>query len=100
MSSAQRTKQYPKIPTIGETVKGFEYISWFGAFTPAGTPKAIVDRLNAELKKATSDPDVSAKLTVQALDPKHMTSEDYTRFVKADYDRLRQIVKDSGARIE
>ena len=100
VSSAKRTTQYPNVPTIGETVKGYEYISWFGAFAPAGTPKTIVDRLNAELKRATADPDVASKLTIQALDPMYMTPEEYARFVKADYDRLRQVVKDSGARIE
>jgi len=100
VSSAQRTTQYPDIPTIGETVKGYEFTSWFGAFAPAGTPKPIIDKLNAELKKALADPDVSAKLTIQALDPMYMTPEDFTRLVKFDYDRLRKIVKDSGARIE
>ena len=100
VSSHKRTTQYPNIPTIGETVKGYEFTSWFGAFTTAGTPKPIVDRLNAELKKALADPDVSSKLSVQALDPMYMTSEDFARHVKSDYDRLRQVVKDSGARIE
>ena len=100
VSSHKRTTQYPDIPTIGETVKGYEFTSWFGAFVPAGTPRPIVDRLNAELKKAVADPDVASKLSVQALDPMYMTSEDYARFVKSDYDRLRQVVKDSGARIE
>ena len=100
VSSHKRTAQYPNIPTIGETVKGYEFTSWFGAFLPANTPKPIVDRLNAELKKALADPDVVPKLSVQALDPMYMTSEDFARHVKSDYDRLRQVVKDSGARIE
>ncbi len=100
VSSHKRTAQYPNIPTIGETVKGYEFTSWFGAFTPAGTPRPVVDRLNAELKKALADPDVVPKLSIQALDPMYMTSEDFARHVKSDYDRLRQVVKDSGARIE
>ncbi len=100
VSSATRTTQYPDVPAIAETVKGFEFVSWFAAFVPAGTPKPVVDKLNAELKKAVSDPDVSSKLSVQALDPMYSTSEEFTRYVKADYDRLRDVVKLSGARIE
>jgi tripartite-type tricarboxylate transporter receptor subunit TctC len=100
VSSTKRTTQFPEIPTIGETVKGYEFTSWFGAFVPAGTPKPIVDRLNAELKKVLAEPDVVSKLSVQALDPMYMTPEDFARYVKSDYDRLRQVVKDSGARIE
>lgn len=100
VSSETRTTQFPDIPAIGETVKGFEFTSWFGAFVPAGTPKPIVDRLNAELKKAVADPDVAAKLSAQVLDPMYMTPEEFARLLKSDYDRLRQVVKISGARVD
>ena len=52
-------------PPIGETVKGYEFTSWFGTFAPAGTPRPIVDRLNAELKKAVADPDVAPNLSAR-----------------------------------
>ena len=100
VSSEKRIAQYPDVPAISETVKGFEFTSWFGAFVPAGTPKPIIDRLNAEIKKALADPDVASKLTVQALDPMYMTPEDFARHLRNDYDRLKKVVKDSGARIE
>jgi len=100
VSSEARAAQFPDVPTIGETVKGFEFTSWFGAFVPAGTPKPIVDKLNAEIKKALADPDVAAKLSAQTLDPMYMTPEDFAKHLKVEYDRLKQVVKDSGARIE
>lgn len=100
VSSATRTTQFPEIPAIAETVKGYEYTSWFGTFVPAGTPKTIVDSLNAELKKAVADPDVTSKLSAQTLDPMHMTPEEFAQLLKSDYDRLEQVVKLSGARIE
>ena len=100
VSSPARTTQFPEIPAIAETVKGFEFVSWFAAFAPAGTPKPIIDRLNAELKKALADPDVAAKLSAQALDPMYMTAEDFAKQIQSDYDRLRQVVNQSGARIE
>ena len=100
VASATRTTQFPDIPAIAETVPGFEFISWFGTFVPAGTPKPIVDKLNAELKKAVEDPDVASKLSAQVLDPMYATAEDFAKLVKSDYDRLEKVVKDSGARIE
>jgi tripartite-type tricarboxylate transporter receptor subunit TctC len=100
VSSEKRTTQFPDIPTIAETVTGFEFTSWFGTFVPAGTPRPIVDRLNAELKKAVADPDVAAKLSAQTLDPMHSTPEEFAALLKSDYERLRQVVKISGARID
>ena len=100
VSSDKRATQFPDIPTIGETVKDFEFTSWFGSFVPAGTPRPIIDRLNAEIRKALADPDVALKLSAQTLDPMYMTPEDFAKHLKTEYDRLRQVVKDSGARIE
>lgn len=100
VSSGTRTTQFPDIPAIAETVKGFDFVSWFAIFAPAGTPKPIIDRLNAELKKAVADPDVASKLSAQTLDPMYATPEDFAKLLKSDYDRLEQVVKLSGARIE
>ena len=100
VSSDQRTAQFPDIPAIAETVKGYEFTSWFGAFVPAGTPRPIVDRLNAEIKKALTDPEVVQKLTVQALDPMTRTPEEFAKFLKFEYDRMKDIVKLSGAKVE
>jgi len=100
VSSGTRTKQFPDIPSIGETLKGYDYSSWFGAFAPAGTPRPIVDRLNAEIRKAMADPAVVANLSAQTLDPMPMSPEEFANFLKSDYDMLRQVVKDAGARIE
>jgi tripartite-type tricarboxylate transporter receptor subunit TctC len=100
VSSAKRLPQFPDLPPIGDTVKGYEFISWFGTFVPAGTPRPIIDRLNAELKKAVADPAVAANLTSQALDPMYMTPEDFAQFLKAEYDKYENVVKLSGARLD
>ncbi|HET7598577.1 MAG TPA: tripartite tricarboxylate transporter substrate binding protein [Burkholderiales bacterium] len=100
VSSAKRTAQFPGIPSIGETVKGYDYTSWFGAFAPAGTPRTIVDRLNAEIRKAMADPAVAANLASQTLDPMPMSPEEFGRMLQADYDMLREVVRISGARVE
>jgi len=100
VSSEKRTVRFPEVPAIGETVKGYDFTTWLGAFAPAGTPKPIIDRLNAEIKKALVDPDVLAKFEPQALDPLYKTHEEFATFLKADYDRMKEVVQLSGAKIE
>ena len=100
VSSATRTTQFPDIPSIAETVKGYDYSSWFGAFAPAGTPRPIIDRLNAEIKKAMADPAVAANLASQTLDPMPMSPEEFARLMKTDYDMLGPVVKAAGARLD
>jgi tripartite-type tricarboxylate transporter receptor subunit TctC len=100
VSSENRIPEFANLPPIGDTVKGYEFTSWFGTFAPAGTPKPIVDRLNAELKKAVADPGVSANLSSQALHPMYMTPEDFAKHLKAEHDKYENVVKLSGARLD
>ncbi len=100
VSSEKRTTQLPEIPAIAETVKGYEFVSWMGIFVPAGTPRAIVDKLNAELKKSVADPDAAAKLSAQVLDPMHMTPEAFSKLLQSEHAKYENIVKISGARVE
>jgi tripartite-type tricarboxylate transporter receptor subunit TctC len=100
VSSDKRVAQYPDLPTIAETVKGYDFISWMGTFVPAGTPRPIVDRLNAELKKAVADPAVASNLTSQSLDPMHMTPEEFAKLLKSEYDKYERVVKISGAKLD
>src|SRR4029078_3017961 len=81
-SAEKRTKQFPDVPAIAETVKGYEFTSWFGCFAPAGTPQAIVAALSAEIRKALEDHDVTAKLAPQVLDPLYKNPEEFARYLK------------------
>ncbi|MFN7086496.1 MAG: Bug family tripartite tricarboxylate transporter substrate binding protein [Burkholderiales bacterium] len=100
VSSETRTVQFPDIPAIAEFVPGYEFTAWVGCFVPAGTPRAIVDKLNADLKKALEDPEVAKKLSAQTLDPLYMTPEEFARRLKADYDKYEKVIRISGARID
>ena len=100
VSSEKRVTQFPDLPTIGETVKGYEFISWMGGFAPGGTPRPVVEKLNAELKKAVADSSVAANFSAQSLDPMHMNVEEFAKTLKADYDKYEHVVKLSGARID
>ena len=100
VTSDKPVTQLPDLPTIAETVRGYEFTSWFGTFVPTGTPRPIIDRLNSEIKQAVSDKTVAAALGAQALDPMYMTPEDFARMIKSEYDRYEGVVKASGARLD
>lgn len=100
VSSDKRTTQFPDVPAIAEFVPGYEFTAWVGCFVPAGTPKPVLDALNAALGKALADPDVAAKLSAQTLDPMHVTPEQFAARLKSDYDKYETVVKISGARVD
>jgi tripartite-type tricarboxylate transporter receptor subunit TctC len=100
VSSAKRTAAYPNVPAIAEFVPGYEFTAWVGCFAPAGTPKAMVDTLNALIGKALADPNVASKLSAQTLDPMHMTPAEFAQRIKSDYDKYAKVVKISGAKID
>ena len=100
VSSEKRAKALPDIPAIAEFVPGYEFTAWVAAFVPAKTPRPIVDKLNAEIKKALDDPGVDKSLSAQTLDPLYMTPEQFEKRLKADYDTNAKLVKLTGARID
>jgi tripartite-type tricarboxylate transporter receptor subunit TctC len=101
VSSAKRSGALPEVPTIAEAgVPGYEMNPWIGLFAPAGTPKALIDKLNAEVDRALKQPDVSQNLASQALDPWLGTPEDFDARIKADYDKYAKLIKLTGAKVE
>ncbi len=100
VTSAKRVSQYPNIPAISEGVPGYEFVAWIGAFVAAGTPRPVVDRLNAEFRKALVHPDTARILGAQTLDPLPMSPEQFGKLLKADYDKYERVIKLSGAKLE
>ena len=100
VTSDKRTTQFPEVPTIAEAVPGYEFTAWIGCFAPKGTPRPIIDKLNAELKKVLEQPDVAKNLSSQTLDPMPMTPEQFSERLKSDYEKYAKVVKITGARIE
>ena len=96
----KRVAALPDVPTIGETVKGFGSTPWYGVFAPAGTPKAIITQLNAEIAKALDSKDVLDKLAGVGCEPYKSTPEQFAAVVRDDLPRWAKIVKDSGATID
>jgi tripartite-type tricarboxylate transporter receptor subunit TctC len=100
VTSDKRVPQYPDVPAIAEAVPGFEFTAWVGCFVPKGTPRPIVDKLNADLRKTLADPGVASKLSAQTLDPMPMTPEEFAARLKSDYVKYEKLVKLSGAKID
>jgi tripartite-type tricarboxylate transporter receptor subunit TctC len=80
---------------------GFELVAWQGVVAPAGTPRAIVDQLAAQLSKLMADPATRDRLTALSLEPlPPSTPDSFAAYIKAEVDRWAVIVKNSGAEIE
>ncbi len=97
VTSDKRLPQLPDVPTVAEAgVPGFEYTAWVGAFVPAGTPRVIIDRLHAEMKKGLEHPDVSNRFNNIALSPMFSTPEQFAARIKADYDKSAKLIAATG----
>ena len=95
-----RIPALPDAPTIGETVKGFGATPWYGMFVAAGTPKAIVRQLNAEIAKALESKEVQERLAGVGCEPFKSTPEQFSQLLRDDLPRWAKIVKDSGATVD
>lgn len=101
VTSPQRLPQLPDVPTLAESgFAGFDVQSWFGLAAPAGTPKAVTARLSAELAKAMAHPDVVRRLHDMAAQPDASGPEAMRRFMAAEVQRWREVVKASGAQAD
>lgn len=97
VSAEKRLPQWPDVPTIAEAgVSGFEYTAWVGAFVPAATPRAIIDRLHAEMKKGLDHPDVANRFNNIALMPMFSTPEQFNARIRADYDKSAKLIAATG----
>jgi tripartite-type tricarboxylate transporter receptor subunit TctC len=100
VTSEKRVEQFPDLPTIGESVPGYEFTAWVGLFGPANLPKPVVDRLHGDVQKVLRMKDVSDNLKSQTLDPMFMTPEEFARRLKTDYDKYEKVIRVSGAKVD
>ena len=96
----KRVAALPDAPTIGETLKGFGSTPWYGLFAPAGTPKAVIAQLQAEVAKALDSKDVHDKLATVGCEPFKGTSEQLAALVRDDLPRWARLVKETGATVD
>jgi tripartite-type tricarboxylate transporter receptor subunit TctC len=100
VTTPQRNASAPDLPTIGETLPGYEATAWQGLFAPAATPRPIVDRLAAEVKRILELPDVVASLHAVGAEPAALPPEAFAAFARAERAKWKEVVRISGARID
>ncbi len=101
VSTAQRVESFPELPTIAESgVPGFDVSAWDGLWTPARTPRPIIDKLNAAVRKSLADPELRAALVSRASEPSPTSPEEIARFVGSEMERWGNAVKRSGAQLD
>jgi len=100
VSSAKRNAQLGDVPTVGETLTGFLTGSWQGLLAPAGTPKSIIDKLNAELLKITAMSDIKERLNTLGAEPSNMSSEQFGQWLKEEIPAMAKIVREEKITVD
>jgi tripartite-type tricarboxylate transporter receptor subunit TctC len=91
-----RTALLKDTPTVAETVPGYEMAVWYGAFGPAGLPPELTKRLNAEINRVMSMPDVKQKMEAIGVEPVNETPEQFAATLRADADKWGRLVRELG----
>ena len=101
VTGERRSPELPDIPTVAEAgLPGFAVTAWFGVFAPARTPKAVTDRLNAELQKILAMPEVRQKLANHGVEAAGGTPQALHDFLVADMDKWAGVIRQAGIRVE
>ena len=101
VTTAKRTPSLPDVPALSEVgVKGFESSQWFGFLAPAGTPREVIARVNADLQRVLAMADVKERLAVQGGETHHSTPEAFGAFMKHEYSTYAKIIADAGIKVD
>jgi len=100
VTSPKRLATMPNVPTVAETVPGYEVMSWQAIFAPAGTPKPIVDRLHSEIAKILAEPDMRERIAKLGMQGADMTVDQITEFQKAEVAKWAQVIKTANIKLE
>ena len=99
-TGAKRMTAVPDLPTIGETVPGYEVTSWYGIVAPAGTPPALIDKLHAELAAMVRKPEVSARLVSLGIEPEGSSPQEFAEQTRREIAKWAKVVKVSGVKLD
>jgi tripartite-type tricarboxylate transporter receptor subunit TctC len=100
VTTPQRSSSAPDLPTVGETLKGYEATAWQGLFAPAATPRPLVEQMSAEVRRIWGLPDVVKALQNVGAEPAVSTPDEFTEYAGAERVRWGEVVKASGVKIE
>jgi tripartite-type tricarboxylate transporter receptor subunit TctC len=100
VTTEQRFSELPDLPTIAETLPGYEHTSWNGMWAPARTPKDIISRLNVTLGRILKQPDVLERLRADGREPAHSTPEEFARVISREIDKWNKVVKVGNIKVQ
>ncbi len=100
VTTPKRSQFLPELPTMADTLPGFEIMSWFGLLGPAGTPRPIVDRVYTEMTKVLAMSDVKEALAKQGFEPNPGTPEQFAAFIKAEIAKFTRLAKATNIQID
>jgi tripartite-type tricarboxylate transporter receptor subunit TctC len=101
VTSPKRSKYLPDLPTIAESgLPGYQFDSWFGLLGPAAVPAEQANRIHAAVSKLLKDPAILDRLDKQGIEPRDLSNADFGKLLAADYVRMAQVVKASGAKLD
>jgi tripartite-type tricarboxylate transporter receptor subunit TctC len=100
VTTAKRWYSLPDVPTIGETIPGYEVELWFGAMAPRGTPQPIVAALNGAVNKILQEPEMKKNLDAQGMVPTGGTPQQFNDRIQREYARWVKVVKDRGIKVQ
>jgi tripartite-type tricarboxylate transporter receptor subunit TctC len=100
VTNSKRAAILPDVPTIGETLPGYEFNNWFGLMAPVGTPRPVVDRVNAEIVRILALPEIREKLAVLGMEPTPSTPEQFAAVIRIDAEKSGRLIKAAGVRAD
>jgi tripartite-type tricarboxylate transporter receptor subunit TctC len=100
VTTAKRWYSLPNVPTMGETLPGYEVELWFGTMAPRGTPQAVIDRVNAVVNKALESPEIKKNLEQQGMVPTGGTPQKFGERIRKEYDRWLKVVQEANIKAE
>ncbi len=95
-----RIRSLPELPPVADTLPGFNNTSWYGLLAPVGTPKAIVNRINATMNQALMNPEFGQRLVLQGVEPVTSTPEGMQDMIRSELERWRKVMKEAGISAE
>jgi len=98
ITDSKRSAAAPNIPTVSETLPGFQVDNWIGMLAPAGTPREIIARLNSDILAAVRTPDTRERLLAQGFDVQGGTVAQFGAVIKSDIDKYRKVIKTANIR--
>jgi tripartite-type tricarboxylate transporter receptor subunit TctC len=100
VTTAKRWTALPDVPTVAETVPGFETVAWFGLLAPAATPRPVIERLATEIRKIVQMPDVRARIEATGAEPVGSTPDEFARRIAGDVDKWKKVADAAKIRID